>query len=188
VHGKQRLGVLPGGVRAAIALAMLEDVLAACVRVGETAVVTADPHGAALAARCGATAVDDPGGGQGPAVDAALARVHGPVLVVNSDLASVVAADVATLWRRTPEHGLALAAALDGTTNALGLSSPALFAPLYGPGSAARFRAHAAALGGDVVDLALPGLMHDVDSIVDLRRLQPASGARTRSLPVPQPA
>ena len=44
---------------------------------------------------------------------------------------------------RLADAGLALVEAADGTTNALSLPDPSVFAPLYGPGSADRFRAHA---------------------------------------------
>ena len=68
----------------------------------------------------------------------------------------------------TPEPGIAIAAAADGTTNALGLSDTTLFAPLYGRGSAARFRAHAERSGVAAVDIVRPGLQNDVDTVADL--------------------
>ena len=128
---------------------MLADVLAAVSPVGEPVVVTGDPAGAALAHELGAQRFDDPGGGQGPAVAAALAAIAaGPALVVNADLPCAVPADVLALLVAVPAQGIALVEAPDGTTNALGLSSPALFAPLYGPGSARRF----GALRGETVE------------------------------------
>ena len=63
-----------------------------------------------------------------------------------------------------PARGAAIAAARDGTTNALGLSDTTLFAPLYGPGSAERFRAHAE----QAVDVVRAGLRDDVDTPADL--------------------
>jgi len=177
--GKQRLGSLPDDERQALALAMLADVLAACRGIGTTVVVTPDAEAARVAAEHEADVVEDPGSGQGDAVAAALRDVVGPVLVVNADVPCVVAQDLRRLEAATPEHGLAYVAASDGTTNALGLSAPALFAPLYGPGSAERFRLHAHTLGADVVTAAIPNLADDVDSMADLERLELRVGPRT---------
>ena len=69
----------------------------------------------------------------------------------------------------------------DGTTNALSLSAPEAFAPLYGRDSADRFRAHAASLGLDAVSVALPNLADDVDTMDDLIRLQLRAGPRTQA-------
>src|SRR5205085_4268132 len=112
----------------------------------------------------GADVTDDPGGGQGPAVAAALDGLEpGGMLVVNSDLPCAVPADLRALLAATPAGGMALVEALDGTTNALGISAAAVFAPLYGRDSASRFKAHALGLGLDAVSVAIPNLADDVD-------------------------
>jgi 2-phospho-L-lactate/phosphoenolpyruvate guanylyltransferase len=153
-HGKTRLG----DRREELSHAMLEAVLAAAADVGRTWVVSPDPVE-------GAAWIPDPGGGQGAAVEAALREIGpGPVLIVNSDLPSVTADDLHALHDAIPERGIAIAPARDGTTNALGLSDTALFAPLYGPGSAERFRAHAE----HAVDVLRAGLRDDVDTPADL--------------------
>jgi 2-phospho-L-lactate guanylyltransferase len=153
-RGKTRLG----DAREKLSAAMLGDVLAVASSVGRTWVVSPDPVE-------GADWIRDPGGGQGAAVEAALREIGpGPVLVVNSDLPSVTADDLHALHEAIPERGIAVAPARDGTTNALGLSDTSLFAPLYGPGSAARFRAHAER----AVDVVRPGLRDDVDTPADL--------------------
>jgi len=158
---KQRLAPAPDEVRAALAQAMLEDVIAAAEAVGT--VVVADERG-----------------GQGPAVEAALRRVErGPVLVVNADLPCVRPRDLLTLLGALPEGGLALVAAADGTTNALAFAAPHLFAPLYGPGSAERFLARAQRLDVPAAVAAIPGLAHDVDTAADLERLEAELGPHT---------
>jgi 2-phospho-L-lactate guanylyltransferase len=179
--GKTRLE-LSRSAREELSRAMLEDVLAAAVDIGTTWVVTPDPAAGAAARDAGAAVVPDPGGGQGAAVDAALSQAGaGPVLVVNSDLPSLRAADLQALARATPASGIAVAAAEDGTTNALGLSDAAMFAPLYGDESAARFRVHAARSGLTAVSVTRPGLRDDADALADLVRLAPRSGPRTRA-------
>jgi 2-phospho-L-lactate guanylyltransferase len=178
-EGKQRLGRLPDAERQALALAMLADVLAACRPVGDTTVVTSDELAGRLAEDHEAAVVSDPGSGQGAAVSAALRRLEGPVLVVNADVPCVVPRDLRSLEAATPPDGLAYVAARDGTTNALGLSSPTHFAPLYGPGSAERFRMHAHTIGVAVVPAAIPNLADDVDSVEDLERLELRVGPRT---------
>jgi 2-phospho-L-lactate guanylyltransferase len=169
-------------IRSALAQAMLCDVLAASVPVGRTRVVTPDEEAAAAALAAGAEAVADPGGGQGPAVQAGLADVEpGGILVVNADVPCVVPHDLRSLLAATPAGCFALVEALDGTTNALSLPSAEAFAPLYGPSSSDRFRAHAASLGLEAVDVALPNLADDVDTMDDLTRLQLRAGPRTQA-------
>jgi 2-phospho-L-lactate guanylyltransferase len=175
--GKTRLDA-PRRVRHDLSLAMLADVLAAAVVTGRTLVVTADDEGASLAREAGAEAVPDPGGGQGPAVAGALAAVAGKALVVNADVPCAVPADLRAVEEATPDHGIALVEALDGTTNALGLSDASLFRPLYGRDSASRFHA----LEVDTVSVVVPNLAEDVDTMADLERLQLRCGPRTQTV------
>jgi 2-phospho-L-lactate guanylyltransferase (CobY/MobA/RfbA family) len=159
---------------------MLADVLAACTVVGETVVATSDDEGARVASEFEALVEQDPGGGQGAAVEAALRRLrNGRTLVVNADLPCVIPEDLRALESATPDRGLAFVAARDGTTNALGLSSPSVFAPLYGPGSAERFRMHADTIGVEFVPAGIPNLADDVDSLEDLERVEFRIGPRT---------
>lgn len=165
--GKTRLELSPSA-REELTSAMLADVLAAATSVGRTWVVSPDPVR-------GATWIPDPGGGQGAAVEAALRKLGaGAVLVVNSDLPCVTPSDLQAL---ASTNGIAIAAAADGTTNALGLSDAALFAPLYGPGSAARFRR----LAEPVIEVDRPGLRDDVDTLADLEKIASRCGPRTRA-------
>jgi 2-phospho-L-lactate/phosphoenolpyruvate guanylyltransferase len=159
---------LPAEIRAAVAVAMLGDVVAAALEVGRVVVVTDD----LAVVPPGAEGLTDPGGGLGAAVGAGLASVNGHALVVNADLPMATPNAI----RRLADAGLALVEAMDGTTNALSLPDPALFAPLYGPGSAERFRAHA-----PFATVAIPELAADVDTQADLERLAPFSGPRTRA-------
>jgi 2-phospho-L-lactate guanylyltransferase len=178
---KQRLEA-PDDVRAKLALAMLGDVLAAAVSTGRTLLVTREGAAGALAEELGAETVDDPGGGQGAAVGAALEHVgNGLVVVVNADVPCVVPHDLRTLASAAELGALGLVEAEDGTTNALALPRASLFAPLYGPGSAARFREHAAAEGVTAVSAAIPNLADDVDTLEDLHRLRFRAGPRTQA-------
>jgi 2-phospho-L-lactate/phosphoenolpyruvate guanylyltransferase len=160
--GKTRLAGEPPE-REALARAMLEDVIAACAGIAEPLVETS-------------------GGGQGAAVERALAMVpDAPVLVVNADLPCLTADDVRALLEAVPEDGLAVAPAPDGTTNALGLSRPGLFAALYGPGSAEEFRSHASQLGVPSTVVVRLGLQDDVDTQTDLERVAGRVGPHTRA-------
>jgi 2-phospho-L-lactate guanylyltransferase len=175
LHDSRRL-------RRAVAHAMFCDVLAACVSMGRTRVVTPDEEAAAAATDAGVEVVVDPGGGQGAAVQAGLEGVEpGGILVLNADVPCVVPQDLRSLLAATPAGGVALVEALDGTTNALSLSAAEAFAPLYGPSSSDRFRAHAASLGLEAVSVALPNLADDVDTMDDLARLQLRAGPRTQA-------
>jgi 2-phospho-L-lactate guanylyltransferase (CobY/MobA/RfbA family) len=160
-NAKRRLAPAPEDVREALATAMLDDVLAACEAVGTTIVAGGDE-------------------GQGEAVAAALRRVdERPILVVNADLPCARPRDLLTLLGALPEDGVALVEAADGTTNALAIASPQLFAPLYGPGSAERFCARAEKLGARAATAEIPNLVDDVDTLADLERLEERLGPAT---------
>jgi 2-phospho-L-lactate guanylyltransferase (CobY/MobA/RfbA family) len=151
---KQRL---PQQLRAELARAMLADVVGAAEEVGRTLVAEGRGHGAA--------------------VEAALPDVQEtPVLVVNADVPAVTPRDLLALLGSIPPEGVAVAAAADGTTNALGLAAAGLFQPLYGPGSAERFLALAPSR---LVEI--PNLADDVDTVGDLERVEPRLGPRTRA-------
>ena len=94
---------------------------------------------------------------------------------MNADLPCVGTRDLLALAGAVPEGGLALAAADDGTTNALALSAAELFRPLYGEGSADRFAALATSLRLDA-----PNLVDDLDTLDDLERLRDRLGVHTR--------
>jgi 2-phospho-L-lactate guanylyltransferase len=171
---KRRLEPLDEKSRGLLAHRMLVNVINAAIAVGQTILVTETDADCAraLAAEHGIEVVDDPGHGQGAAVAAGLEAVtEWPVLVVNADLPEAQPRDLLALLGAMPEDGMAITPAPDGTTNALALSRPGLFAPLYGPGSAARFLAHADRLAIEAVEFAVPGLARDVDTVDELERL-----------------
>jgi len=116
----------------------------------------------------GEVVICDAPGGQGAAVAALLATLEGRVAIVNSDVPCVTPFELQELIDSAP----ALVAASDGTTNALALEDAADFRPLYGPGSAERF---------GLKQLDLPGLIEDVDTLEDLKRLAAHVGPNTRS-------
>ncbi len=158
--GKSRL---PAEVRSDLALAMLGDVLESAVMHGrEVRLVTGDPDAVKIALSLGAEVIADPGGGQGEAVEAALLGVEGTCLVVNADLPCATPAALDRLEELAP----ALAAATDGTTNALALPERTWFTPRYGAGSAARFAA------AGLASVSIPELEHDVDTLEDLAGLE----------------
>jgi 2-phospho-L-lactate guanylyltransferase len=177
-EGKSRLAELPRDLRSALAKAMLADVLSACAGLGPVYVVTSSTEGLDVPA----TLIAEPGDGQAAAVreglDAATRdAAPAPYLVVNADLPCATVGDLAALADAVPAGGLALVAAADGTTNALALASTDLYAPLYGPDSAARFAALA-----DSRTLVVPNLADDVDTVGDLERLRARVGPSTRDV------
>ena len=173
---KSRLSEVIEADRVRLAHAMLDDVLAAAKPLGEVLVVSAKRPDLPEGVRH----VLDPRHGQGAAVRAALdaavaAGLPAPYLVVNADVPCATTRDLLALVGAVPEHGLALAPAADGTTNALAFSDDGLFEPVYGPGSAERFAALAPS-----IRIEAPNLADDVDTPDDLVRLADRLGAHTR--------
>src|SRR4051812_10985270 len=174
---KRRLAAVAERDRERLAHAMLAHVRAAARPLGEVLVVAAD---ATLPDAPGVHHVPDPHRGQGAAVRAALdaavaAGLPAPYVVVNADVPCATSRDLLALVGAIPEHGLAVAAAADGTTNALALADDALFEPVYGPGSAGRF---AALAPSRLIDA--PNLVRDVDTPGDLAGLEGRAGLHTR--------
>jgi 2-phospho-L-lactate guanylyltransferase (CobY/MobA/RfbA family) len=122
----------------------------------------------AACAAVGAVVLCDGPGGQNAAVAATLSSLTGPVVVVNADVPSVTSAELRALADAAP----ALVAARDGTTNALALLDARDFRPQYGAASARRF---------GLRDLALPGLVDDVDTYDDLLAIADRVGPHTRA-------
>ena len=146
--GKTRLG------DEGLARCMADDVAAAARALGDEPLLVTEP------------------GGLGHAVTAALARLRGPVAIVNGDCPCVTPDELAELVASAPS----LVAAGDGTTNALALLDARDFVSLYGPGSADRFEAHLRARRVD-----LPGLRDDVDTWDDVERVRDRLGTNTRA-------
>ncbi len=190
-EAKQRLSArLSAGQRAALGLAMLEDVLAALVGVAAIEgilLVSPDRRAHALGRRFGARILaeaDDHG--LNPAVQcaASLLKSEGvaQILVLHGDLPLVTRDEIAQLiaaHRSSP--GLTIAPDREGRgTNAMICTPPDLIAFHYGPDSV---RAHcAAAERAGIVPTLLraPGLGFDIDEIDDLLALQ-AQPATTRT-------
>jgi 2-phospho-L-lactate guanylyltransferase len=173
---KSRLStVLCPEERAALALAMLADVLAACAGAGlpgTVAVVDTDA-GARVVGAAGAHALPDPGAGMNAAVAAgvrfAQARGAGAALVLPGDLPLVRPDDLrAVLAAATATPALVLVPDRAGRgTNALLLRPPHLVAPSFGPDSAARHADASARAGVHAVRLPLARFA-DVDIPPDL--------------------
>jgi 2-phospho-L-lactate guanylyltransferase len=173
---KRRLAAVAETDRLRLAHAMLADVVDAARPLGDVLVAATEVSGLPAGVRH----VPDPRRGQGAAVRAALdaavaAGLPAPYVVVNADVPCVTARDLLALVGALPEHGLAIAAASDGTTNALALSDEGLFEPVYGPGSAERFAALAPSRRLDA-----PNLIDDVDTPTDLARVAKRLGEHTR--------
>jgi 2-phospho-L-lactate guanylyltransferase len=181
--GKSRLRERhPAAAVDRLAAALLEDVLAGLLGVPELArVVVASPDAqvAEIARRAGAEALTRDDAGLNPAVDAATAALCAPAddaLVVLGDVAGLRSAEVSELLAACPRPGVALAPSRDGGTSALIRRPHTVIAAGFGPASAARHRALAAAAGVPCAELALPSLAIDVDEPRDLEALLASSG------------
>jgi 2-phospho-L-lactate guanylyltransferase len=197
-QAKSRLTDLGEGVRGALVLAMLEDVLTAATeaRVGSVAVVSADAAYDALLERYGVPRVPDAGDGYNEAVEAALAlepaRDADAVLVLPGDLPGLRSDDVRALAAALEDAGVVAAPSLDGGTSALGLRPPRSMRPRFGLHSFAAHREGARARGLRFTEVRRDGLLVDVDSRADLvavaDRAGPATAAVLRRLERCEPA
>lgn len=191
-HGKRRLHGHPlpstSAERSALARAIATDALAAarsCAAVRALVVVTGDPVVAGLAREAGDDVLSGDDQGLDAAVQAGLVRAgeRWPRLGC-----AVLLADVPALRPEQLERALSAAAMhprsfvpdLEGDGTVLLAARPGVRArPSFGAGSAARHE-H---LGAVRLDLHLPGLRRDVDTLDDLREAVALGvGPATRSV------
>lgn len=180
-RAKSRLSpALDARTRAALAEAMLRDVLAAAraARLFERIVVaTGCPRAAAIAGEAGALALPDTAADAGTngAVENALAAVPQgrAAMVIQADLPLLRAADLsavaAAMRRQRP--GIVLVPALDGGTTILGLSPARAIPTAFGAASFARHLASARDAGLAPVILRPPRAVCDLDRPEDIALL-----------------
>lgn len=191
---KRRLSdALPDGPRAALAAAMLADVLRAIVRsaaVGETIVVSGEPTVATIVEEVGAILLDDP---EDAGHSRAAALGVEAALLAGAEVAAVLPGDCPLLDPGELDRAIAQAPpASVGVipdrhrtgTNGLILRPPDAIEPSFGPGSCERHLRMAADRGLAAAVLALPSLALDLDTAEDLEALRSALGSR----PEPAPA
>lgn len=191
-RAKARLsGLLGPSERAALAEAMLGDVLDALARtpgIAGVLVVSGSIRARELALEAGAEIDDDPlESGVNEAVDRGLRRLESmaisAVVVTPSDLPFATSAEFAAVLAALDRAPVVLApAARDGGTNILAMAPPGALAPSFGPDSFARHLASAQAIGLRLAVLTLAGAGHDIDVPADLdSSAAPGAGARTRA-------
>ena len=190
---KQRLAeAVPAGTRAALARAMLEDVLAALTAspVDRIVVVTPDPEAAAVAERVGAFVLREPEGqGHTAAVarGAALCREWGAtvLLTVPGDLPCLTADEVRRVLDACgPAPATVFVPSRSGLgTNVACLAPPDALPLRFGEPSFADHLAAARMRGIEPVVLRLPGAGLDIDRPEDLDALR-QDGPDTRAAAV----
>jgi 2-phospho-L-lactate guanylyltransferase len=179
---KQRLAPsLAPELRQGLALAMLEDVLAALAEVPGLAgrlLVTTDPGAIRLAASYGAQCMDE-GAGDGRR----LAReARGGMLTLPGDIPLVTAAELGTLiaaHRPAPSFTIAPSHDEQGS-NAILLSPPDAVPLRFGEDSFFPHLAAAGARGIAPTIVHLPGIAFDIDNPADLAHFA-RLGSRTRA-------
>jgi 2-phospho-L-lactate/phosphoenolpyruvate guanylyltransferase len=190
-QAKQRLsGVLDSAGRAALAAAMLGDVLeqlSGTAGLTGVLVVTSDTEATAIAGSFGAAVLMDPtDSGVNDAVARGVSKL-GPLgataaIIAPSDIPFVTSAELGVVLAALERTAVVLAPATrDGGTNILGLSPPDVIAPAFGPDSFARHSAVAHDLRPAVI--LLEGAGRDIDAPADLAlgpvSANSGSGART---------
>jgi 2-phospho-L-lactate guanylyltransferase len=188
-RAKQRLAaVLDAPARAGLVLAMLQDLLTVVAELdrGRLWLVASDDVVFDIARKFDAVPIRETRTkGYNAAVSTGLAAVweNVNVAVLPGDIPLAEASELAVLIAPADsvKPTIRLAASRDRLgTNGLFLSAGNLIQPGFGPGSFARYRATARAVGTEPVILDLPGLAHDIDTPADLNDFaQSATGGNT---------
>ncbi len=187
---KQRLA---GGIdderRAALAAAMLEDVLEAIAEarsIERTIVVSGEPLAQEIAAGSGAEVVPDPGDeGHVRAALAGIARAEQEgaecVVLLPGDCPLLDPRELDRLLTGMPGSYVGIVPDRHGTgTNALALAPPGAIRPAFGEGSCARHVAAAREAGVPFGVEELPSLALDLDTPGRRRRPHPRAGVGPR--------
>jgi 2-phospho-L-lactate guanylyltransferase len=188
---KQRLAAaVPASLRQGLALAMLEDVLAALAEVRGLAgrlLVTIDPVARALGVRYGAECIEDGAeAGHTGAVAAAARRLaaenRGAMLTLPGDIPLVTASEIARLIEaHFPAPSFTIAPSHDEMgSNAIIVSPPEAVPLRFGDDSFRPHLAIARAHGIEPRIVHLPGVALDIDNPVDLAHFSQI-GSRTRA-------
>jgi 2-phospho-L-lactate guanylyltransferase len=178
--------------RATVTMAMLEDVLEACLAQPgwETWVVTGSPEAVELARHRGARGIAEKGSGLGEAVRQAETEFGNDAGGGEDGELAVVLADLPTLTADALSHALTLPGAVvaapagsDGGTNLLLRRPPTAIAARFGRSSFERHRQGAYRRGLTFTQARAPELGFDLDRPADLLTLLATpTGSRTRSV------
>jgi 2-phospho-L-lactate guanylyltransferase len=189
-NSKQRLAAaLTPEQRRELAIAMLEDVLAAVAAWTPrppAALVTSDPIASSLARDHGCDVIpDDANRSESDAIELAtrvvIARGCSETLVIPADIPLVTAAELARVYAAAPERGMVIVPSAEIRGSNAVLRRPADLIPLrFGNDSFQPHLAAARATGLPCVVLELHGIALDVDNPADLAALL-AQPTRTRS-------
>lgn len=161
--------------RAALALAMLDDVVAVAIATRHSVLVVTDSRSiGARVRRLGARALIAPARGTRAAAARGLTLVErdgaAAALVLAADLPFVVAADLRRIIAAGQRADIVIVPASDRVgTNALLLRPPSRMAPLFGRAS---LEAHRRAAGAHGTVLRVARLGRDIDTPDDLRALR----------------
>jgi 2-phospho-L-lactate guanylyltransferase len=178
--------------RATVTLAMLEDVLEACLAQPswETWVVTGSPEAVELARHRGGRGIAEKGSSLGEAVRQAETEFGNDAGGGEDGELAVVLADLPTLTTDALSHALALPGAVvaapagsDGGTNLLLRRPPTAIAARFGRSSFERHRQGAHRRGLTFTQARAPELGFDLDRPADLLTLLATpTGSRTQSV------
>ena len=178
-EAKQRLSsVLTPGERAAIASALLYDVLAAVRQAGFPVwIVTADENLLQNGLGEGINIIEEPPAAAGLNEALSYAREQlaavgeSSILIIPADLPDLEAGELAGFVRDCEEGcAVGIVPAPDNGTNALFLSPPAVIPLRFGQSSAEKHAAEASQAGVEPCLQRLPSFETDIDTPADLRR------------------